>query len=52
LMVLLMLWSVIGGHRFVAFVLGVLSACLGAQLWRIEGGQLGPSTTPPSPGPA
>jgi hypothetical protein len=52
LMVLLTLWSVIGGHRFVAFVLVVLGACLGAQLWRIEGGQLGPRTTPPSPGPA
>ncbi len=51
-MVLLTLLSVVGGHRFVAFVLLVLSACLGAQLWRIEGGQLGPRPTPPSPGPA
>jgi hypothetical protein len=52
LMALLTLWSVVGGHRIVAFVLVVLGACLGAQLWRIEGGQLGPRPTPPSPGPA
>ena len=41
LMLLLTLWSVIGGHRFLAFVLLVLGATLGAQLWRVEGGQLG-----------
>jgi hypothetical protein len=52
LTVLLTLWSLVGGHRTVAFVLLLLSASLGAQLWRIEGGQLGPRTTPPSPGPA
>jgi hypothetical protein len=52
LMLLLTLWSVVGGHRFVAFFLLVLSAALGAQLWRIEGGQLGTPPTPPSPGPA
>jgi hypothetical protein len=51
-MLLLTLWSVVGGHKFLAFVLVVLSASLGAQLWRIEGGQLGPRTPPPSPGPA
>jgi hypothetical protein len=32
-----------------AFVLLVLSATLGAQLWRLEGGQLGARTTHPSP---
>jgi hypothetical protein len=51
-MVLLTLWSVVGGHRFVAVFLLLLSATLGAQLWRVEGGQLGPRPTPPSPGPA
>ena len=51
LMLLLTLWSVIGGHRFLAFVLLVLGATLGAQLWRVEGGQLG-GPPPPSPGPA
>lgn len=51
-MLLLTLWSVIGGHRFMAFVLLVLGATLGAQLWRVEGGgQLG-GPPPPSPGPA
>ena len=50
-MLLLTLWSVIGGHRFLAFVLLVLGATLGAQLWRVEGGQLG-GPPPPSPGPA
>lgn len=49
---LLTLWSVVGGHRMMASVLLVLSATLGAQLWRIEGGQFGTPPTPPSPGPA
>lgn len=52
LTVLLTLWSLVGGHRMLAFVLLLLSASLGAQLWRIEGGQLGTRTPPPSPGPA
>jgi hypothetical protein len=52
LTVLLTLWSLIGGHRMVAFAMLLLSASLGAQLWRIEGGQLGTRTPPPSPGPA
>jgi hypothetical protein len=52
LMLFLTLWSVLGGHRFLASVLLLLGATLGAQLWRIEGGQLGPHPTPPSPGPA
>jgi len=43
---------VAGGHRLMAFVLLVLAATLFAQLWRVEGGQLGPRATPPSPGPA
>ncbi|HEX4686389.1 MAG TPA: hypothetical protein VH228_06380 [Nocardioides sp.] len=51
-MVLLTVWSVAGGHRLMAFVLLVLAATLFAQLWRVEGGQLGPRATPPSPGPA
>jgi hypothetical protein len=51
-MLLITLWAVIGGHRFVAFFLVLLSATLGAQLWRLEGGQLGPRPTPPTPGPA
>jgi hypothetical protein len=49
LTLLLTLWSVVDGHRLMAFVLLLLSATLGAQLWRIEGGQLGARTTPPSP---
>jgi hypothetical protein len=50
---LLTLWSVLGGHRVLAFFLVVLSATLGAQLWRIEGGQLGPPPpSPTTPGPA
>lgn len=52
LMVLLMAWSMIGGHRFLAVALLALSGTLGAQLWRVEGGQLGARPTPPSPGPA
>jgi hypothetical protein len=43
LMLLLTFWAVLGGHRMMAFVLLLLSATLGAQLWRIEGGQLGGS---------
>ncbi len=49
---LLTLWSLIGGHKMLALVLFLLSASLGAQLWRIEGGHLGTRTTPPSPDPA
>jgi hypothetical protein len=49
---LITLWSLVGGHRLVAFVFLVLAACVGTQLWRIEGGQLGAPPTPPSPGPA
>jgi hypothetical protein len=52
LMALLTVWSLAGGHRFVAVVLLALAGTLGAQLWRIEGGQLGARPTPPSPGPA
>ncbi len=54
LMLLLTLWSVIGGHKLMALVLVALSGCLGAQLWRIEGGQLGHTapTPPQSPDPA
>jgi zinc protease len=46
---LITLWSVVGGHRLVAFGFLVLAATLGAHLWRVEGGQFG---TPPTPGPA
>jgi hypothetical protein len=49
---LVTLWSMLGGHRMVAVVFLLLSASLGAQLWRIEGGQFGVRPTPPSPGPA
>ena len=54
LMLLLTLWSLVGGHRMVASVFLLLTAALGAQLWRIEGGSLGtrattPSTAPPDP---
>jgi hypothetical protein len=52
---LLAIWSVIGGHKLLAFVLLALSASLGAQLWRLEGGQLGTtvSAVPPrTPDPA
>jgi hypothetical protein len=52
LMVLLTLWSVVGGHRILAFFLLALGGCLGAQLWRIEGGELARRPTPPSPGTA
>jgi hypothetical protein len=52
LMALLTVWSMIGGHRFLAVALLALSGTLGAQLWRVEGGQLGARATPPSPGPA
>jgi len=52
LMALLTVWSMIGGHRFIAVFLLALGGMLGAQLWRIEGGQLGARSTPPSPGPA
>jgi zinc protease len=51
-MALLALLSFLGGHRLMAFVLVVLGATLGGQLWRIEGGQLGARSTPPSPGTA
>jgi hypothetical protein len=49
---LLTLLSVVSGHRLMAFVLLVLTASLGAQLWRVEGGQLGTPPTPTSPGTA
>ena len=52
LVALLTVWSMIGGHRFLAVFLLALCGTLGAQLWRIEGGQLGARPTPPSPGPA
>ena len=48
LTLLLTLWSMVDGHRLMGFVLLVLSATIGAQLWRIEGGQFGappPRTT-------
>jgi hypothetical protein len=51
-MLLLAVWSVTGGHRFMAVALLALGGTLGAQLWRREGGQLGTRSTPPSPGPA
>jgi len=51
-MALLTIWSMIGGHRFIAVFLLALGGMLGAQLWRIEGAQLGPQPSPPSPGPA
>jgi hypothetical protein len=49
---LLTVWSMVGGHRSVAVVFLLLTATLGAQLWRVEGGQFGTRATPPSPGPA
>jgi hypothetical protein len=49
---LLTLMSLLNGHRPLAIVLLMLSVCLGAQLWRVEGGQLGTSATPPTPGTA
>jgi hypothetical protein len=55
LTLLLTIWSVLGGHKLLAFVLLALSASLGAQLWRLEGGQLGTpaSAVPPrTPDPA
>ena len=52
LTLLLTIWSLLGGHRAMAPVLLVLSGALGAQLWRIEGGQLGAQASSPSPGPA
>jgi hypothetical protein len=51
-MLLLAVWSVAGGHRFITVALLALGGMLGAQLWRVEGGQLGTRPTPPSPGPA
>jgi len=51
-MLLLTIWSLVGGHRFITVALLALGGMLGAQLWRIEGGQLGTSSTPPSPGTA
>jgi hypothetical protein len=52
LMALLTVWSMIGGHRFIAVFLLALGGMLGAQLWRIEGAPFGARPTPPSPGPA
>jgi hypothetical protein len=52
LMALLTVWSMVGGHRFLAVALLALGGMLGAQLWRIEGGQLGTRRTPPNPGTA
>jgi hypothetical protein len=55
LTLLLTIWSVLGDHKLLAFVLLALSASLGAQLWRLEGGQLGTpaSAVPPrTPDPA
>ena len=52
LMLVLTLWSLLGGHRLIAVVLLLLSATLGIQLWRHESGLLAPSTTPATPGPA
>lgn len=49
LMLLLTVWSVIGGHRVMAFFLLVLSGALGAQLWRLEGGQLKTTSPPATP---
>jgi hypothetical protein len=49
---LLTVWSMVGGHRSVAVVFLLLTATLGAQLWRVEGGQFGTRATPPTPGPA
>jgi hypothetical protein len=50
---LLTLWSVFGGHKLLALVLVALSGFLGAQLWRLEGGQLGHTSPPPqTPDPA
>jgi hypothetical protein len=51
-MLLLTIWSVVGGHRFITVALLALGGMLGAQLWRMEGGQLGTRSTPPSPGTA
>jgi hypothetical protein len=51
-MAVLALWSVVGGHRLMAFVLLVLSGCLGAQLWRVEDGRLGSHAAPASADPA
>jgi hypothetical protein len=51
----LTIWSVVGGHKLLAFALLALAASLGAQLWRLEGGQLGTpgsAVTPRSPDPA
>ena len=53
LTLVLTIWSAIGGHKLLALVLLALSASLGAQLWRLEGGQLGPAAVPPrTPDPA
>jgi hypothetical protein len=49
LMLLLTVWAVVGGHRLMAFCLLMLSGALGAQLWRIEGGQLRTATPPVTP---
>lgn len=51
-MALLAIWSVAGGHRFITVALLALGGMLGAQLWRIEGGQFPTRSTPPSPGTA
>ena len=47
---LLTVWSVVGGHKAMAFALLALSAMVGAQLWRLEGGQLGTPTAAVPPG--
>jgi len=49
LTLLLTFWSLLHGHRALCLVLLVLSASLGGQLWRLEGGQLGARPTPPTP---
>jgi hypothetical protein len=55
LTLLVTLWLLLGGHRMLGTVFLLLSGALGAQLWRTEGGHLGPArppTPPAAPDPA
>jgi hypothetical protein len=49
---LLVVWSMVAGHRVVGVVLLLLAAALGAQLWRIEAEHGGAGVRDATPAPA
>jgi hypothetical protein len=48
----LAVWAALGGHHVVSVAFVLLGGVLGAHYWRTLSDQAGPSTPPPSPGPA